>query len=309
VNGSRSIAGIALAATLASCSGSPTFTAQPDLGGSAALSAVARFEAERAASPGAFVVRLKLGNLYYLLAREALESGDEAGYREQLALAQREILEATRIDPSSPQTHALMGVIRVYEGDLDAARTCFRNALQLNLHQPEQIRQFEGVHYTNLAHLAVYQGKIADARRYLEKARPLDPPATEVERIELLAAWRENDLVEARDIFAGAVRDVPGFAETWDDAPLPARMNTFYNFAEVCCANPTCGPHMADACVRERKKVQYRKLQIETQREEQRLEQQRRLELETIYENRRDLQITLDDPSAPAPSVNTVTDP
>jgi hypothetical protein len=147
----------------------------------------------------------------------------------------------------------------------------------------------------------VYQGKTRAARGYIERARKLGAPAIELDRIELLAAWRDKDLVTARDIFAGAVDNVPGFADTWDDAPLPMKMTTFYNFAEVCCSNPTCGPHMADACARERKRVQHRQLRVETEKEEQRLEQDRRLKIEAIYETRKDLEITIEEPTTPLP--------
>jgi Flp pilus assembly protein TadD len=290
---------LVLAAT-ARCGGASTrFTGESNLDGRSAEQAIASFEKSRNRTPGDFTAHLKLASLYYLNARDALAAGDEGSYRSELERAQSEILAATRIDPTSPQTHALMGVTRIYQGDLAGAETCFKNALQLNLRLPESLRHAEGVHYTNLAHLSVYQGKNADARRYIEKARQLGAPDIELDRIEILAAWRNKDLTEARDSFAGAIDSVPGFADTWDDAPLPSRMATFYNFAEVCCSNPTCGPHMGDACARVHRKVVYRQVRVETEEAEERLEQTRRLEIEAIYESRKDLQITLEDPNAP----------
>ncbi len=289
---------------LASCGGSSTsrFTGEANLDGGSVESAVSRFERTRDRAPDDFAARLKLASLYYLNARDALIAGDEETYRNELARSQTEILEATRLDPTSPQTHALMGVIRIYQGDLGSAETCFKNAMKLNLRLPEQLRQSEGVHYSNLAHLSVYQGKTRLARDYVERARKLGAPAIELDRIELLAAWRDKDLVAANDIFRGALDEVPGFADTWDDAPLPVKMTTFYNFAEVCCSNPTCGPYMADACAHTRQRVQRRELRVETEKEEQRLEQDRRLKLEAIYDDRKDLQITIEDPSAPPPA-------
>ena len=300
LHGVRGLLALLLMASLARCGGSASsFTGESNLDGGSVGAALARFEAQRSRAPGDFTARLELASLYYLNAREALEAGDEAVYRSELARAQDEILEATRIDPTSPQTHALMGVTRIYQGDLAAAETCFSNALKLNLRLPDGLRQAEGVHYTNLAHLSVYQGKTKEARRHLAKAKKLGAPAIEVDRIELLASWRDDDMVAARDIFAGAIESVPGFADTWDDAPLPVKMTSFYNFAEVCCSNPTCGPHMADACARARKRVQHRQVRVETLEEETRLEQDRRLEIEAIYETRKDLEITIEDPSAP----------
>jgi tetratricopeptide (TPR) repeat protein len=300
---SRAVLALLAAALLAGCGGpAPRFTGEANLQGGSVEPAVARFEKQRDRAPGDFTARLKLASLYYLNAREAFLAGDEESYRKELARAQTEILEATRIDPTSPQTHALMGVTRIYQGDLAGAEICFRNALKLNLRLPEALRQAEGVHYTNLAHLSVYQGKTRAARGYIERARKLGAPAIELDRIELLAAWRDKDLTTARDIFAGAVDNVPGFADTWDDAPLPMKMTTFYNFAEVCCSNPTCGPHMADACALERKRVQHRQLRVETEKEEQRLEQDRRLKIEAIYETRKDLEITTEELTTPLPS-------
>lgn len=296
------VLGIA-ASLLASCGGpAPRYTGESNLQGKSVETAVSRFETARTRTPDDFPTRLKLASLYYLNARDALTAGDEETYRSELARAQSEILEATRLDPTSPQTHALMGVIRIYQGDLGSAETCFKNALKLNLRMPEQLRQAEGVHYSNLAHLSVYQGKTRAARGYVDRARQLGAPAIELDRIEILAAWRDKDMTAANDIFAGAVNDVPGFADTWDDAPLPVRMATFYNFAEVCCSNPTCGPHMADACSRARKRVQHREIRVETEREEQRLEQDRRLKIEAIYESRKDLEITIEEPTAPPPA-------
>jgi Flp pilus assembly protein TadD len=297
------VAALAATAVLTGCgAATPRFTGESNLENGGVRAAIARFEAERARAPEDFTTRLSLANLYYLNARAALTDGDEETYRRELALAQSEILAATRLDPTSPQTHALMGVVRIYQGDLAGGETCFKNALKLNLRLPQSLRQAEGVHYSNLAHVSVYQGKTRLARDYVERARELGAPEIELDRIELLAAWRDKDLVAAHDIFAGAVDDVPGFADTWDDAPLPMKMATFYNFAEVCCSNPTCGPHMADACARERKRVQQRELRVETAREEERLEHERRLSIEAIYGSRRDLQITIEDPNAPLPA-------
>ncbi len=289
--------------SLVGCGGSPArFTGESNLRGGSAEDAVSRLETARDRAPDDFTARLKLATVYYLNARDALTAGDEETYRSELARSQTEVLAATRIDPTSPQTHALMGVIRIYQGDLAGAETCFKNAMKLNLRLPEQLRQAEGVHYSNLAHLSVYQGKTRMARGYIERARKLGAPAIVLDRIERLAAWRDDDMVAANDIFRGALDQVPGFADTWDDAPLPVKMTTFYNFAEVCCSNPTCGPYMADACAQSRKRVQYRELRIETEREEQRLEQDRRLQIEAIYENRKDLEITIEDPSPPPPA-------
>lgn len=109
-------------------------------------------------------------------------------------------------------------------------------------------------------------------------------------------------MVEARDTFNGAVTLSKPFAETWDDAPLPKPMKTFDDFAETCCKNPTCGPHMENACKRERQSVARRELDLSTVKEQQEIEKERREELRKIYKTKKGgVDITVDDdPNAAA---------
>src|SRR5262249_49926775 len=118
----------------------------------------------------------------------------------------------------------------------------------------------------------------------------------------ILLAWKENDMVEARDTFNGAVTLSKAFSETWDDAPLPKKMQTFDDFAQTCCRNPTCGPHMENACKREKQSVARRELDISTEKAQQDIERQRREELRKIYKTKKGgVDITVDeDPNAPS---------
>jgi hypothetical protein len=165
-----------------------------------------------------------------------------------------------------------------------------------------------GTYYSNVAHIAVYQGKLGDARRYLDKGAKNGAPQDELDRISVLAAWKSNDMVEARDVFNSAVVLSPAFATTWDGAPLPQPMKTFDDFAAVCCRNPTCGPHMEGACKREKQTVARRELDLDTLSEERKLEVERQTKLREIYKRRKDVEITVEDapaPATPAPAAPT----
>jgi hypothetical protein len=146
----------------------------------------------------------------------------------------------------------------------------------------------------------VYQGKLGDARRYLDKGAKMGAPQDELDRISVLASWKSNDMVEARDVFNSAVVLNPAFAETWDGAPLPQPMKTFDDFAAVCCSNPTCGPYMEGACKRAKQAVAKRSLDLDTLSEERKLEVERQQKLREIYKRRKDVEITVED--APAPT-------
>lgn len=244
-------------------------------------------ETLRTEYPDDLEVRMALVELYYQQARAALDGGDQAEYLRLLGAAQAELLEAVAIDPTSSTPHTWMGIIAAYQGNLDAALESFRNASRL--------APFQGVSYSNLAHIWVYKGRLSRARSLLDKGRKFGAPRDEIDRIEILAAWRGGDFVEAQDVFDMALVN-PGFAETWDGAPLPQAMQNFDDFAAVCCANPTCGPNMGSACRAAELEVAKRELEEETVRQELLLEMERRRKLREIYERRRDLEITVEAP-------------
>jgi Flp pilus assembly protein TadD len=252
----------------------------------------------RTPGPSSVQGRLELADRYYEEARKALDEGKQEEYLALLRKAQAEIIEATRIDPTDPQPHTQMGIITAYLGDLDAAESSFRNALRLS--QRDRRRQPGGTLYSNVAHIAVYQGKLKEARRFLERAIRTGAPDDEIARISVLLSWAQNDMVEARDQFENAVITSKQFAETWDGAPLPKPMKNFSDFAGACCLNPTCGPHMANACAREKQSVAQREITLETVRQEMEMERERRAKLKDIYERRKDLEISVEDPNAPA---------
>jgi tetratricopeptide (TPR) repeat protein len=291
---------LAVALSSVSCSTTPTpGEVQSDVKQGKLESAAQKLEKARDSDPDDFEVRMRLGELYYEMARKAIDEDDQKGYIEYLRKAQTEILAAARIEPTDPSPHTWLGIITAYEGDLKGSEVAFRNALRLA--QKDQYRQYGGTFYSNLAHISVYKGDLAAARNYLTKAGKTGAPQDEIDRISVLLAWKENDMVEARDIFNGATTTSRAFATTWDGAPLPKKMETFDDFAAVCCKNPTCGPHMEHACNREKQAVARRQLEIDTVQEQMKIERERREKLKEIYQQRKkgEIEIEAEDPNAP----------
>jgi len=299
---------IAALLLVAACGGTSPYAVQSDIKSGNLEGAAQKLEQRRDGDPDDLDTRLQLADVYYQLARKALDDGNQTAYVENLRKAQVEILEAVRIDPTSPRPHTWLGIITAYQGDLDASETSFKNALRLNLRERMELRG--GTYYSNLAHIAVYQGKLGDARRYMDKGAKMGAPQDELDRISVLASWKGNDLVEARDVFNSAVVLSPAFAETWDGAPLPQPMKSFDDFAAVCCSNPTCGPHMEGACKRSKHTVARRELDLDTLSQERKLEVERQTKLREIYKRRKDVEITVEDapasataaPAAPTPA-------
>jgi tetratricopeptide (TPR) repeat protein len=247
------------------------------------------------------VVREALAREYYRVARRAIDAGNEKRYLTYLVKGQRELIAAIRIDPTDPRPHTQMGIILSYRGDLDGARTSFLNALRLfqSLAPKQRASQGRGGFlYTNLAHTEVYRGRLEDAEKNLETGRKEEARKAEVARIETLLAWRSGDPAKARTLFAAA-EATPGFADTWDAAPLPQKMKSFDDFCAVCCRNPSCGPHLADACQKAGYAVKERAVTRDTLVEEMRLERERRAKLKEIYATERRVSIEIQ-PDAPA---------
>jgi Flp pilus assembly protein TadD len=292
---------IAALLLLPACGTSP-YAVQSDISSGNFEGAAKRLEERRDGDPDDLDTRLELADVYYQLARKSLDEGNQTAYVDYLRKAQVEILAAVDIDPTSPRPHTWLGIITAYQGDLTASETSFKNARRLSQSQPREMQS--GTYDSNLAHIAVYQGKLPDARRYLQRAAKNFAPQDEMDRIMVLAAWKANDMVEARDIFNSAVTLSPAFAGTWDGAPLPKPMQSFDDFAAVCCANPTCGPHMEGACKREKQTVVRREIDLDTVNAERKLEIERQQKLREIYKRRKDVEITIE-PEKPAPTATT----
>jgi Tfp pilus assembly protein PilF len=192
-----------------------------------------KLEQVRRSRPRDIDARLELADVYYGMARKALDAGRSEEYVAYLRKAQDVVLEATRIDPKSPRPHTWIGIISAYQGDLDTAARSFRNALRL-AQRGRNGRLLEGTYYSNVAHIAVYRGKLSEARLFLQKAMQARAPVDELDRIAVLAAWKANDMTEAREVFDSAlVTSSPSFASTWDQVDLPQPIKNFYDYASV----------------------------------------------------------------------------
>ncbi len=256
----------------------PTDGAPQSAGSGDVEPALRKLERRRDANPENFEIRLELGRLNYRAARKALDEGRQDRYARFLKASLDEVVEAARIRPRSPAPHTWMGIVAAYQNALDRAETSFRNALKLD---PKNV-----VTYLNIAQIRLYKGDISTCRHWIEKARRQGARGPDVDLLEILAAWRQGDLVEARDVFALGYDLAPEQFRVWDEAPVEKPIETFEDFTAYCCANPTCGPNMGTACKRVKLQVKQRELRDETVRQELVIEMERRRKLREIYEER-----------------------
>ncbi len=250
--------------------------------------ALAQLERKVEAKPRNLEARHELGRAYYERARALLDRKQFDAYETYLGRAMDQWIAALRIAPENPSPHTWMGIVAAYQGNLDAAEQNFQNARRLSPRSP--------VSYTNLAQIEIYDGELTKARRYLAIARKYRAPAVIVELNESLAAWRQGDMVEARDLFESAYSLDPREVNTWDEAPVADPIESFHDFTEYCCSNPACGPYMENACHDMRLEVKRREVDAETVRQELLLEMERRRRLAEIYKRRTDLEIEIERP-------------
>ena len=246
--------------------------------------ALAEFERLKQLAPENKEVRLGAGAAHFDLAKKALKEKNEDTYVAELARSQDEALRAVELDPEFAAAHNLLGVIAAYRSDLDAAQQSF-----------ELARRLEPLNYTyylNLAEVNVYRGKMVIARRYLVKARERGAPAAMIEYNETLAAWREGDYVEARDIFDDIVELNPQYAkELTGGAETPS----FEQLAEQCCKDSSCGPFMKSSCADMKQQVAERIDKEETRRKELQMEVDRAKRASAVNKRLRELQIEVED--------------
>jgi len=266
------------------------------------LDGAAKKIAQRSADdPDDFRTRMESGKDYYSLARRAFDDGKQADFMGYLRKSQDECLAAAKLDPDDPSPHTWLGIVAAYQGDMNAADLAMRNALRLASMDPYQ-RGAPGFYYVNLAYISVYRGDLLKARRYLAKAQKRGVDPDELARVSILISWKANDMVEARDIFNGEAILSHGFTGTWDGEPLTKKMESFDDFAAVCCKNPSCGPNMEHACARERQAVARRDNDAETVQAQLEAERERRAKLKEIYDQHKELNIEIEKEPKPAAS-------
>ncbi len=246
--------------------------------------------------PNSFDARLTLGEVYYLLARDALDrTKDEKLYLHYLERSVDLLTSAAALVPSNDQPHLYLAAIDAYRGDLLGMIRGLQNCTRLAPY---------GISYANLAEGFVYKGDLEAARRWNSFARRRGVPPGSVAFNEMLMYWREGNLDRARKRFALLKSQYPSYLSTINMARVPVAPRRFEHFAEYCCGSPACGPYMADACAGLGFEVADRDVSQEAILEELRIEIEAKRRLRKIYEQRKDLHVTVgeeDEEAPPAP--------
>jgi tetratricopeptide (TPR) repeat protein len=243
-------------------------------------------ERDRESHPRSVEVRLALGEVYYRIARDALDwEGDEGRYLAYLERSVDEFLVAATLDPKSPQPHLYLAVMDVYRGELDAALRGLENSRRLG---PTPVAD------TNLAEIYLYRGEIEQAKHWNQEGdlRGAGPGPVTFNR--MLIRWHEGDLDGARRDFSILSARHPEMIRTINLAPLPLEPRSFEQFAGYCCASPGCGPYLEDACSGLGLVARRREVSEETLLQELRLEMEKRRRLHDIYQQRKELEIEVE---------------
>lgn len=282
----------ALGALLAvACAPGPLRQAQQRVAAGDLDGARAELERQRERNPGSVDVRVALGEVYYRLARDALDrTRDEAAYLAFLERSVDEFLTALELEPRDDRPHFYLAVMDTYRGDLRKALRGFRNAKHL---KPV------GTAYTNIAEILIYMGKLDQARNWNQLALGRRAPYGAVVFNEMLLEWKLGDLRRARDRFAQLRASAPEMLREINVARLPEEPRRFEDFAGYCCGSPACGPYMKNACRQLSLEVQEREISEETVRRELVIEMEQQRRLQKLYQQRKELDIEIEE--APTP--------
>jgi len=244
-------------------------------------------ERERELQPDSADVRVALGEAYYQIAREALDrEHDETRYLVYLEKSVSEFVSALEIDPRDERPHFYLAVMDTYRGNLRQALRGFNNARQL---QPS------GVAYTNIAEIYVYMGQLHKAQTWNDLGVKKGAPYGIGVFNDMLIAWKQGDLAEARQCFSELRASDPETLRTINVVRLPQAPRRFEEFAGYCCSSPACGPYMKDACHALALDVNAREISKETVLKELRIEMEKQRRLRKVYEQRKELEIEIED--------------
>lgn len=231
--------------------------------------------------------RVNLGEVYYRIARDALDrERDEGRYLAYLERSVDEFVRAVELDPRDPRPHFFLAVMDTYLGDLDKALRGFNNTRRL---EPS------GVAYTNTAEIYIYRGDIRRAHALNDLGVRKGAPYGASIFNQMLIYWREGDLDRARNHFERLRAGYPEYLQTINVAKLPEAPDTFEAFASYCCGSPACGPYMKNACRDLSLRVQEREISEETVLKELRIEIERTRRMRKVYERRKELEIEIED--------------
>jgi tetratricopeptide (TPR) repeat protein len=248
-------------------------------------------EDQRRRQPRSSEVRIALGEVYYRIARDALDrQRDEARYLAFFDRAVDEFVTAAELDPTDDQPHFFLAMIDVYRGDIDSALAGFQNARRL---APG------GIADSNLAEIFVYKGELPMARRWNLTALRRGAGAGPVTFNQMLIHWAEGDLDAARRDFQELQYRHPQLLSEINVSRIPVAPNRFEHFAGYCCDGPACGPYLEDACRELGLPVRHREISHEAIRKELRIEIEKRRRLREVYEQRKELEIEIAGPEEP----------
>jgi len=178
-------------------------------------------------------------------------------------------------------------MIDTYQGDLRQALRGFNNARRL---LPS------GQAYTNIAEIYVYQGQLEKARTWNDIGLRRGAPYSIGVFNDMLIAWKQGDLDEARRCFADLRSSDPEVLRTINEARLPDAPKRFEDFAGYCCGSPACGPYMRNACHALALDVREREISQEAVLQELRIEMEKQRRLRKVYEQRKELEIDVEEP-------------
>jgi tetratricopeptide (TPR) repeat protein len=245
-------------------------------------------EREREEHPRKADVRVALGEVYYRIARDALDrEHDEARYLDHLERSVGEFVTAVELDPRDDRPHFFLAMMDAYRGD---AREALRGFAVVRRLRPT------GVAYTNIAEIWVYLGKPDTAQEWNDLGLRKGAPYGAVLFNDMLIAWQAGDLPQARRTFARLHEHHPEMLSTINAAPLPETPRSFEDFAGYCCGSPACGPYLEDACHELSLDVQQRELSAEAVRRELVIEMEKQRRLREVYEQRKELEIEIEPP-------------
>jgi tetratricopeptide (TPR) repeat protein len=246
--------------------------------------AVREIEALAAREPNSYRVQQLRGVAHGEAALRRLFAKDEPAYLDHAEKAFAAYARASSFDPRKAAPHTGVALLLFYQGDMQGALEEFLVARMLEPVNP--------MHYANLAQMYVYMGRLSRARNMIEKGRKAGLHPVFAETVEMLASWRQGDMVDARDLFELASQD-PEAMRAWlqEDPGAPPDFESFEELTAYCCNATTCGPHMGDACERMHHEVKQREVAAETLRRERSAALEREKARRETFGGRRDLEI------------------
>jgi tetratricopeptide (TPR) repeat protein len=279
------------AAVALACASGPAREAERRLASGDLEGARTTLEAERERHPRSVDARIGLGEVYYRIARDALDrERDEARYLTYLEKSVAEFVTASELDPRNHLPHFYLAVMDMYRGKPRQALRGLNNARHL---QPY------GLSYTNIAELYVYLDRLPQAREWNDLGLRKGAPYGAAVFNDMLIAWKEGELDEARRHFAWLRAQDPDMLRTINAAPLPEDPRRFEDFAGYCCGSPGCGPYMRDACRDLALEVREREVSEEAVLRELRIEMERTRRMKRVYEQRKELDVEIEGPAEP----------